>query len=104
MSKIIRNHDMALNSYHDMARTDIAGTGTGTINDQKRTLDMVMNRPMRWQGIGLMSWQGIGFISWPGTGTINDQKRTLDMVRNRTDEMARNRTDAMTWPRIGPMT
>jgi hypothetical protein len=40
----IRNHDMALNSYHDMARTDIAGTGTGTIiNDQKRTLDMARN-------------------------------------------------------------
>jgi hypothetical protein len=31
----IRNHDMALNIYHDMARTDIAGSGT--INDQKRT-------------------------------------------------------------------
>jgi len=65
---------MALNtSYHDMARTDIAGPGTGTINDLEwPEIGMMTTRnigPITWPGRGPMTWPGIG-PAWPGIGPL----------------------------------
>ncbi len=83
---------MALSSYHDMTGTDIAGTGTGTINDQKRVLDIARNRTDN------MTRKRTDYMARDRTADVMARNRT-DMAKNRTDDLTRN-IGPMTWPGI----